>query len=82
MVEYTIETLVHLYDSLNSQIEIVQNNLSKFNYIGIDPNLTSDAKIDVIDTYTKVEKRLEKLISMRDNVEDLLDNILKAEVNK
>ena len=82
MVEYTVETLVHLYDSLNSQIEIIQNDLDDFMHIGFDPNLRDDVRAEIEAAHTKTEKRLEKLTSMRDDVEELLNKILKAEVNE
>ena len=82
MVEYTVETLVHLYDSLNSQIEAVQNDLNDFMHIGFDPNLRAEVRAEIEAVHTKTEKRLEKLTSMRDDVEELLNKILKAEVNE
>ena len=80
MVEYTVDTLVHLYDSLNNQIETVQNDLNDFLHIGFDPNLRDEVRAEIEAAHTKTEKRLEKLISMRDDVEELLNKILKAEV--
>jgi hypothetical protein len=80
MVEYTVETLVHLYDSLNGQIESVQSDLNDFTHIGFDPNLRDEVRAEIEAAHTKTEKRLEKLISMRDDVEELLNKILKAEV--
>jgi hypothetical protein len=80
MVEYTVETLVHLYDSLNNQIECVRSDLEEFNHIGFDPNLTEEYRAEIEAAHTKTEKRLEKLIDMRDDVENLLNKILKAEV--
>ena len=80
MVEYTVETLVHLYDSLNGQIESVQSDLNDFTHIGFDPNLRDEVRAEVETAHTKTEKRLEKLTSMRDDVEELLNKILKAEV--
>ena len=82
MVEYTVETLVHLYDSLNSQIESVQDDLGEFMKVSFNPNLIEEVKAEIEAAHTKAEKRLEKLISMRDNAEELLNKILKAEVNE
>ena len=82
MVEYTIDTLVHLYDSLNNQIESVQNNLNDFMHMGFDPNLRDEIRAEIKAAHTKTEKRLKKLVSMRDDVEELLNKILKAEVNE
>lgn len=82
MVEYTVETLVHLYDSLNGQIESVQSDLNDFMHIGFDPNLRDEVRAEIEAAHTKTEKRLEKLISMRDDVEELLNKILKAEVSE
>ena len=80
MVEYTVETLVHLYDSLNYQIEKVQSDLVDFNHIGLDPNLAEHYVKEIEDAHKRTEKRLEKLIEMRNNVEELLRQILKAEL--
>jgi flagellar motility protein MotE (MotC chaperone) len=80
MVEYTVETLVHLYDSLNGQIENVQSDLNDFMRVDFDPNLRDEVRAEIEAAHTKTEKRLEKLISMRDDVEELLNKILKAEV--
>lgn len=78
MVEYAVDTLVHLYDSLNGQIEVAQNDLKEF--ANFDLNLLARAKLDAI--HTKIEKRLERLINMRDKVEYLINKILTAEVNE
>ena len=80
MVEYTVETLVHLYDSLNGQIESAQSDLNDFTHIGFDPNLRDEVRAEIEAAHTKTEKRLEKLVSMRDDIEELLNKILKAEV--
>lgn len=80
MVEYTVDTLVHLYDSLNSQIESVQNDLNNFMHIGFDPDLKAEVMAEIEAAHTKTEKRREKLVSMRDDVEELLNRILKVEV--
>ena len=82
MVEYTVETLVHLYYSLNYQIERVQSDLADFNHIGLDPNLAEYYIKEIEDAHKRTEKRLEKLTSIRDDVEALLYKILKAEVNE
>jgi hypothetical protein len=82
MIEYTVETLVHLYDSLNGQIESVQSDLNDFTHIGFDPNLRDEVRAEIEAAHIKTEKRLEKLTSMRDDVEELLNKILKAEVNE
>lgn len=79
MVEYTLDTLVHLFDSLNTQIESAKSDLNR--YVS---DLTFNAEVipEIKGTRTKdkAEKRLEKLISIRDNVEVLLSNILRIEV--
>jgi len=82
MVEYTVDTLVHLYDSLNGQIECVRSDLEEFNHIGFSPNLTEEYRAEIEAAHAKTEKRLEKLTSMRDDVEELLNKILKVEVNE
>lgn len=80
MVEYTVETLVHLYNSLNNQIELVRSDLNDFMSIGFDPDIRDNVMAEIDAAHTKTEKRLEKLISMRDNVEELLNKILKVEI--
>lgn len=82
MVEYTVETLVHLYDSLNDQIEKVLETLRDFNSICLDPHLAEEYRDDLEAKQVGVQARLEKLQIMRNNVEELLDKILKAEVNE
>jgi len=82
MVEYTVETLVHLYDSLNNQIDTVRNDLNDFNQAGFSPYLREEVRVELEATHTKTEKRLEKLVSMRDKVEYLINKILEAEVNE
>jgi len=82
MVEYTVETLVHLYDSLNNQIEGAKNDLNDFMHIGFDPNLRDEIMAELESAHIKTEKRLEKLTGMRDGVEELINKILKAEVNE
>jgi len=80
MVEYTVETLVHLYDSLNNQIESAQNDLCMCNLnVSVIPD---ENRAEIEAAYAKTEKRLEKLVSMRDDVESLLNKILKVEVNE
>ena len=82
MVEYTVETLVHLYDSLNYQIEKVLDTLRDFNKICVDPHLVEEYRDDLEAQQAGVQARLEKLQVMRNNVEKLLDKILKAEVEE
>ena len=82
MVEYTVETLVHLYDSLNNQIESIRSDLDDFNHIGFSPNLTDEYRAEIEAVHRRTEKRVEKLIDMRDDVENLLNKILKAEVSE
>ena len=79
MVEYTVDTLVHLYDSLNNQIESIRSDLNEFMQVGL---ISDEVMAEIEAAHTKAEKRLEKLTNMRDNVEELLNKILKAEVNE
>ena len=82
MVEYTVDTLVHLYDSLNYQIESARSDLNEFMQVGLNPDLREEVIAEIEAAHIKTEKRLEKLVSMRDDVEELLNKILKAEVNE
>ena len=80
MVEYTVDTLVHLYDSLNEQIERAQSDIAEYLQVSFNLTFSDETRAEVKATRTKAEKRLEKLISMRDKVEELLNKILKTEV--
>ena len=80
MVEYTVDTLVHLYDSLNNQIAEVIDIISEGNKIGYDPNLAEHYVKELNRQHQILENRLERLNKMRDNVEELLNKILTAEV--
>lgn len=82
MVEYTVDTLVHLYDSLNDQIAEVIYNLNEFSKVSIDPNLADHYYADIEKEYKKATDRLDRLTAMRDDVEELLNKILKTEVNE
>ena len=82
MVEYTVDTLVHLYDSLNGQIEIAQSDLNEFINVDFSSDLSDNVMAEIEAAHLRTEKRLEKLISMRDNVEELLNKIVKVEVNE
>ena len=82
MVEYTVDTLVHLYDSLNNQIAEVIYNLNEFSKVSIDPHLVDQCRANIEKEYKKATDRLDRLTAMRDDVEELLNKILKAEVNE
>ncbi len=82
MVEYTVDTLVHLYDSLNGQIERAQSDLNELINVDFSSDLNDSVMAEIEAAHIRTEKRLEKLISMRDNVEELLNKILKVEVNE
>ena len=88
-----VAALAHLYDSLNDQIESARNEIKDFMQVGISSDISDEAKAKILLIYeridnkarfetacTEMEKRFEKLINMRDIVEELLDKNLKAEV--
>ena len=77
-----VDTLVHLYDSLNGQIESAQNEIKDFMQVSTSSNISDEAKAKFETAYTEMEKRFEKLINMRDIVEELLDKSLKSETVK
>ena len=81
MVEYTVDTLVKLYDSLNSEIEKIHADLSaSYQY---DINLVDDhARAELEKAIKCQETRLNKLAKMRDNIEDILDRIFAIEVQE
>ena len=80
MVEYTVDTLVHLYDSLNEQIESAKSDIAEYLQTSFNLTFSDETRAEVKATRTKAEKRLEKLISIRDAVEELLNKIVKTEV--
>lgn len=82
MVEYTVDTLVHLYDSLNEQIESAKSDIAEYLQTGFNLTFSDETRAEVRATRIKAEKRLEKLTSMRDNIEELLNKILKIEVTE
>lgn len=75
-----VDTLVHLYDSLNNQIEIAWSEMKDFMQVGISSDFSDEAKAKFEAVHTEMEKRFEKLINIRTTIEDLLDKNLKAEV--
>lgn len=72
-----VDTLVHLYDSLNGQIESARNEIKAYMQVGTSSDISDEAKAKFETACTEMEKRFEKLINMRDIVEELLDKILK-----
>ena len=77
-----VDALAHLYDSLNDQIESARNEIKDFMQVGISSDISDEAKAKFETACTEMEKRFEKLINLRDIVEELLDKSLKAEVLK
>ena len=82
MVEYTVDTLVHLYDSLNEQIESAKSDIAEYLQTSFNLTFSDKTRAEVKAARTKAEKRLEKLTSMRDNIEELLNKILRIEVTE
>ena len=77
-----MDALAHLYDSLNNQIENARNELKDFMLVGVSSAISDEAKAKFETAYTEMEKRFEKLINMRNTVEELLDKNLKSEIIK
>ena len=77
-----VDALARLYDSLNDQIESTQNEIKDFMQVGTSSAISDEAKAKFEAAYTEMEKRFEKLINMRDIVEELLDKSLKSEIIK
>ena len=77
-----VDTLVHLYDSLNDQIESARNEIKDFMQVGVSSSISDEAKAKFETTCTEMTKRFERLINMRDIVEELLDKNLKSETIK
>ena len=77
-----MDALVHLYDSLNDQIESARNEIKDFMQVGTSSDISDEAKARFETACTEMEKRFEKLINMRDIVEELLDKNLKSEIIK
>ena len=77
-----VNALAHLYDSLNDQIESARNEIKDFMQVGISSDISDEAKAKFEAARTEMEKRFEKLINMRNTVEELLDKNLKSEIIK
>ena len=77
-----VDMLAHLYDSLNDQIESARNEIKDFMQVGTSSDISDEAKAKFETACTEMEKRFEKLINMRNTVEELLDKILKSEIVK
>ena len=77
-----VNALAHLYDSLNDQIESARNEIRDFMQVGISSDISDEAKARFETTCTEIGKRFEKLINMRNTVEELLDKNLKSETVK
>ena len=77
-----VGTLVHLYDSLNDQIENARNEIKAYTQVGVSSDISTEAKAKFEAAYTELEKRLEKLAGMRASIEELLDKILKMGVTE
>ena len=77
-----MDALAHLYASLNDQIESARNEIKDFMQVGISSDISDEAKARFEAACTEMGKRFEKLINMRDTVEELLDKSLKAEVTE
>ena len=77
-----VDALARLYDSLNDQIENARNELKDFMQVGVSSDISDEAKAKFETACTEMEKRFEKLINMRDIVEELLDKSLKSEIIK
>ena len=77
-----MNALAHLYASLNDQIESARNEIKDFMQVGISSDISDEAKARFETACTEMEKRFEKLINMRDIVEELLDKSLKSGIIK
>ena len=77
-----MDALAHLYDSLNDQIESARNEIKDFMQVGTSSDISDEAKARFETACTEMEKRFEKLINMRNTVEELLDKNLKSEIIK
>ena len=77
-----VDALARLYDSLNDQIENARNGIKDFMQVGTSSNISDEAKAKFEAACTEMQKRFEKLINMRDIVEELLDKSLKSEIIK
>ena len=77
-----MDALAHLYNSLNDQIESARNEIKDFMQVGTSSDISDEAKARFETACTEMEKRFEKLINIRDIIEDLLDKNLKSETVK
>ena len=77
-----VDALARLYDSLNDQIENARNEIKDFMQVSVSSNISDEAKAKFETARTEMEKRFEKLINMRNTIEELLDKNLKSEIIK
>ena len=77
-----VDALARLYDSLNDQIESARNEIKDFMQVGTSSDISDETKARFETTCTEMGKRFEKLINMRNTVEELLDKNLKSEIIK
>lgn len=75
-----VDALAHLYDSLNDQIESARNEIKDFMQVGVSSDISDEAKAKFETACTEMTKRFERLVNMRDIVEELLDKNLKSEI--
>ena len=78
MLEYKIETLVQLYDSLNTQIDKTQEQLNEIAKVIAKP-IDAEAYQKLNDFRTVMETRFENLVDMRNSVEIVLGKMLAHE---
>ena len=79
MVEYSVDTLVHLYDSLNNQIQSLNYDIADCNNVMYSP-YDAEAREKVEEAIDNMLNRRNHLEDMRKNVEILLGKILEVEV--
>ena len=80
MIEYTLDSLVHLYDSLNSELDKNNYEIEKLHSFGCDCNLTLEARAEYKEAENSLYSRNKKLINMREATERLIHILLNEEL--
>ena len=79
MVEYKLETLVELYNSLGEQLDRLQNDALELKSCSVNPSDKRARK--EIEKYSKyIHKRIETLTGIRDMLETIFEKAISVEV--
>ena len=71
--------LVNLYDSVNNELEKIRADFEEYNRFAIDPS-DERAHEEVKKFYKRLEARQERLIKLRDRIEEKLNIAIQGGV--